>query len=96
MANMQEQLSDQIPPSDRMEKETSSRGLDSAKGCPVSVGRDTDLEVQEDNDEKVIVYLTGWRLHTLTVAYGEPLVDAIIKRLLIIWQAMSQSVLIDY
>lgn len=84
MDNMQDQPSDQMPPSDRMEKETSSRDLDSAKRYPVSVGRDTDLEVQEDNDGKVIVYLTGWRLHTLTVAYGEPLVNTIIKRLLII------------
>ena len=84
MANIQEQLSEQMPPSDRMEKKTSSRDLDTAKVCPVSVGRDTDLEVQEDNNEKVIIYLTGWRLHTLTVAYGKPSIGAMVVRLLII------------
>ena len=52
-------------------KESPSKELDDARQPPISPKRNTGFESQGDK-EKAIVYLKGWRLHTLTVACDKP------------------------
>jgi len=50
-----------------------STTFNNAEDPPSSPERTINFEVQEDNEERAIVYLEGWRLHTLTAACDDPI-----------------------
>lgn len=52
------------------EKESRSHELSDSEEHSIRPEHGTDLELHAGNQNKVIVYLKGWRLHTLTLAYG--------------------------
>lgn len=52
-------------------KESLPTDSDDVEDHAVTSVRNTDLELRENKEEKVIVYLKGWRLHVLTVACEE-------------------------
>lgn len=52
-------------------KENPSTEFDDVGEPAITPVRNTDSDLRENKQEKVIVYLKGWRLHVLTVACDE-------------------------
>ncbi len=53
---------------EHLEKASPANELSNDEDHPNQQGHGTALEHQTGNRDKVIVYLKGWRLHTLTFA----------------------------
>ena len=52
-------------------KEIPPREFDNVGDFAITPLRNTDSDLRENNQEKVIVYLKGWRLHVLSAACDE-------------------------
>ena len=52
-------------------KENPPTEFDDVEVPAITPVRNTDSDLRENKQEKVIVYLEGWRLHVLTVACDE-------------------------